>query len=314
MNSKPHASSWLYFQVVFATAVWGSAYPFTKQLVTEISPLSIITVRALIGALLLVFLSGSRLKAADFRPSFLWKLFIMSLLGVSAQQYVQAYALKYTQASHAGLLIASTPILIAGLMAALGEKLGPFKIAAFLLGFIGTVLVMFSKNGSVALSLPSTRGDIVFVSSCFAWAFYVILTKKWLTFWPQAKVTTVTMLVALLSVLPFWLAAGGPAELARLSARGWAGLGYLSVFSSAFAYLFWNNSVEGLGPVKSSYFIYLEPFTTLLSAYLLLGESIAPAAFAGGLLILAGVYFVGINGKNRDFTVAKSRKEAERHA
>jgi len=72
------------------------------------------------------------------------------------------------------------------------------------------------------------------------------------------------------------------------------------VLSSALAYLFWNNSVEGLGPVKSSYFIYLEPFSTLICAYLFLGEKATAAAFAGGVLILAGVYLVGAKEKNKD--------------
>ncbi|OGR41879.1 MAG: hypothetical protein A2X35_11245 [Elusimicrobia bacterium GWA2_61_42] len=291
--------NWLYFQVVFAAVVWGGAYPFTKHLVAEISPLSIVTFRALIGTLLLLFLTRSGLRAADFRFSFLWKLLALSVLGISAQQYLQAYALKYTEASHAGWLIASTPILVAGLMAALGEKIGPFKIAAFLVGFTGTLLVVFSKAGAGAFSLPSTRGDLVFLVTCAAWAFYVILTKKWLTAWPQAKVTAVTMLVALATVLPAWFWTGGPAEFARLSSRGWLSLGYLSLLSSALAYLFWNNAVEGLGAVKSSYFIYLEPFSTLLCAYLFLGEKASPAAFAGGLLILAGVYLVGLNDKRR---------------
>ena len=306
---KNQKTNWLYFQVVFATVVWGGAYPFTKQLVAELSPVSIIAFRALVGSLGLVLLSGSRLKTSDFNFSILWKLLVMSLLGVSAQQYIQAYALKYTAASHAGWLMASTPILVAGLLAAAGEKIGALKIAAFLLGFAGTLLVVFSKAGAGAFSLPSTRGDLLFLTSCLAWAFYVLFTKKWFTAWPQAKVTTLTMLVALATVLPGWFFSGGPSEFAALSGRAWASLAYLSVLSSALAYLFWNNSVEGLGPVKSSYFIYLEPFATLLSAYLLLGEKAGAAAFGGGLLILAGVYLVGLKERT-----AKTLTGASTHA
>ncbi|MDO8804637.1 MAG: DMT family transporter [Elusimicrobiota bacterium] len=287
-------NSWLYFQVVFAAVVWGGSFPFTKHLVTELSPLSIVTFRALLGALLLLPLSGSKLRAADFRPGFLWKLALMSLLGVSAQQYLQAYALKYTQASHAGWLIASTPIVVAGFMAALGEKIGAFKAAAFLLGAAGAMLVVFSRSGGGAFALPSTRGDLIFLSTCVSWAFYVILTKKWLTFWPQAKVTTMTMLVALATLLPVWLLSGGGSEVAALTPEGWFSLAYLGLLCSSLGYLFWNNSVEGLGPVKASYFLYLEPFATLLSAYLFLGEKASSSAFAGGMLILAGVYLVGL--------------------
>lgn len=293
MPSKEKNTGWLYFQVVFAATVWGGAYPFTKFLGTELSPLSIVTFRALIGTLALLLMSGSAFRAADLSFSNSWKLLVLSVLGVSGQQYVQAYALKYTLSSHAGWLIASTPIMVAGLMAALGERIGPFKIAAFLLGFAGTILVVLSKTGAGALALPSTRGDLLFLGTAAAWAVYVILTKKWLTSWRQAKVTTLTMLVALATLLPPWFAAGGPAEFAALTPRAWASLAYLSVLSSALAYLFWNNSVEGLGPVKSSYFIYLEPFATLLSAFLFLGEKAAAPAFAGGVLIMAGVYLVG---------------------
>jgi drug/metabolite transporter (DMT)-like permease len=186
---------------------------------------------------------------------------------------------------------------VAGLMAALGERISPFKIAAFCLGSCGTLLVVLSRSGAGALALPTTRGDLLFLVSCAAWALYVICSKRWLTDWPPAKATTATMLVALVTVLPGWLAAGGPREFSGLSGTAWLSLAYLSILSSALAYLFWNNAVEGLGPVKASYFIYIEPFSALLSAYLLLGEKAAPAAFAGGLLILAGVYLVGHNEK-----------------
>ncbi len=309
MVAPSKANKSLYFQVVFATVAWGGSFPFTKYLVARLSPLSIVTFRALLGTLLLVPLSGSKLSAGDFKPSFLWKLLALSVLGVSAQQYLQAYALKYTQASHAGWLIASTPIVVAGFMAALGEKIGVFKAAAFLLGAAGALLVVFSRSGSCAFALPSTRGDLIFISTCFSWAFYVILTRKWLTFWPQAKVTTMTMLTALATLLPAWLLSGGPAEFASLPPQGWLSLAYLGALCSSLGYLFWNNSVEGLGPVKASYFLYLEPFATLLSAYLFLGEEASWPAFAGGLLILTGVYFVGQKEKP-----AGARRGVLRHA
>ena len=281
---------------MFATVIWGGAYPFTKHLVTEISPVTIVTIRALIGALLLIPLTGSNLRASDFKFNNIQKIFFMSVLGVSAQQYAQAYALSYTSANHAGWLIASTPILVAAAMAMLGERIGVPRIIAFLLGFVGTLVVILSKakTGSGAIALPATKADLIFVGTCVAWAGYVVMTKKWLTFWKQTKVTTVTMLVAAASMLPVWLLSGKTGEIAAITPKGWLCLGYLSFLSSALAYLFWNNSVERIGPVRSSYFIYIEPFATLLSAYILLNEPVAPVAFAGGVLIMLGVYLVNI--------------------
>lgn len=282
----------LYFQVVFATAVWGAAYPFTKHLVGEISALSIMFLRAVIGLPIMLMLARPRFARADLAFSALWRLAVMSVLGVSAQQFLQAYALIYTPATNAGWLIATTPLMVAALALLAGERLSLPKAAAFAAGTAGTLLVVLSGGGR--LGLPSTRGDLVFLTTCLAWAFYVLCTRKWLTQWPAAKVTTATMLAAFATVLPLWLLSGGPAELGRLTARGWADLAYLGVLSSGLAYLFWNNAVDGLGAVKTSYFIYIEPFATLLCAYLLLGEKAGPAAYAGGLLILGGVYLLGL--------------------
>lgn len=294
MDRTKGKSAGLYFQVAFAAAVWGAAYPFTKYLVSELSPLSIVAFRAFAGSLLLLAMNGARFTAADLKFPVLWRLLVLSVLGVSAQQYIQAYALRYTQASHAGWLIASTPIIVAALTAALGGRVGVFKAAAFALGFAGTLLVVSSKIGGGSFALPATRGDLVFMLSCLFWAFYVLLTKRWLKEWPQAKTTAATMLTALVTVLPFWALSGGAREFASVTPKGWLCLAYLSVLSSALAYLFWNNAVEGLGPVKTAYFINLEPFSTLLSAYLFLGEKAGAPAFGGGLLILAGAWLVNL--------------------
>jgi len=56
--------------------------------------------------------------------------------------------------------------------------------------------------------------------------------------------------------------------------------------------------------VKSSYFIYSEPFATVFSAYFFLGETLSPRVFAGGALIPGGVYFV--NCRERDFFQRKA--------
>lgn len=301
--STEHNNSRLYLQAALATAVWGASYPFTKQLMTEVSPLTIVVSRAVAGVALLAVFGGARLSRKDLAFDPLWKLLVLSLLAVSVQQYLQAYALKYTMASNAGWLICTIPIMVAGLAAALGERLGRLKLAAFALGTAGTLLVVFGRSGLSAFVLPSTGGDFIFLASCVDWTIYVYCAQRWLKDWPQAKATAATMLMALVTVLPFWLLTGGPADYAAVSPRGWAGLAYLGVLSSAVGYLCWNNAVEGLGGVKASYFIYLQPFSAMLASYLLLGEKAAPAAFAGGLLILAGVYLVG----------ARDRKNARSH-
>ncbi len=283
---------WLYFQVLFATVAWGAAYPFTKFAVTEISPLTLVFLRAVPAGLLLFFFAGKMLSLSDLNPGFILKILLMSVLGVSLQQYTQAYALKYTSASNAGWLIALTPVIVVFLRYLGGEKISSFKLLGFFFGFAGTLAIVLSRTGLSSFSFYSGKGDLIFLTSCFAWAYYVILTKKWFEKDSQVKITAATMIAAAATVLPFFAYQHGYAEIKNLSIKGWLCVGYLTFISSFLAYLFWNRSVEGLGPVKSSYFIYDEPFATAVSAYFFLGEIAPPSVFLGGALILLGVYFV----------------------
>ncbi|MEF3279751.1 MAG: DMT family transporter [Elusimicrobiota bacterium] len=285
MNKKS-----LYFQILTATLIWGAAYPFTKHVVSIISPLSLVFIRSIIGSfLLLIFIKPDFKKF--LKISILLKLLVMSILGVSVQQFSQCYALKYTTSTNAGFIIALTPIVVVFIELFLGSKIDFNKFIGFLFGFSGCLIVMYSI-GKLDLSMPSTQGDLIFLTSAFTWAGYVVLTKRWFKEYSQKEVTALTMFIAFLTIIPFEFKYNLISEVKNLDKLGWISLLYLSFLSSFIGYMFWNNAVEGLGPVKSSYFIYDEPFATIISAYFVLDEKILPLTFLGGVLILIGVFFV----------------------
>jgi len=159
------------------------------------------------------------------------------------------------------------------------------------LGLAGCLVVMYAL-GRFSLSFPSTKGDLVFLTSSFTWAFYVVLTKRWFKGYPQNEVTAITMIIAFITLIPFEFKYSLVSEIKNLDMLGYISLVYLSLFSSFLGYLFWNDAVHKLGAIKSSYFIYDEPFATIISAYLLLNEKVMPLTLVGGMLILFGVYFV----------------------
>lgn len=279
-----------YFQVLFATLVWGGAYPFTKHLSLTISISLLIFTRAFFASILfIIFLRPSFLKLLN--ASFLFKIIVMSILGVALQQYTQAYALTLTTSTNAGFLIALTPIIIVFVEYLLGSRISVNKIIAFILGLFGTLVVSYS-TGRLNFSLPSTWGDLIFISSSFTWASYVILTKRWFERESQNEITALTMIVSVVIMLPFVINIDFKNEFLKLDILGWFSLGYLCLLSSFLGYMFWNNSVKRLGPIKTSYFIYDEPFAAMVSAYFVGKESISLVGLYGGFLILLGVYFI----------------------
>ena len=64
----------------------------------------------------------------------------------------------------------------------------------------------------------------------------------------------------------------------------------LTVFSSLFGYLIWNNVLKQLGTVLASNYIYGIPLVTIITAVIALGERITAMAIAGTAAIIAGIF------------------------
>jgi drug/metabolite transporter (DMT)-like permease len=80
---------------------------------------------------------------------------------------------------------------------------------------------------------------------------------------------------------------GGLDEWPAFSAGGWLSVGFLGVFCSGLAYIFWSDALKALPAVQAGAFLYLEPFVTVIVAALILGEPLL-----GGAAILLGVWIV----------------------
>lgn len=282
----------LYFQVFFATFIWGASYPFTKYLVNYFEPQFIVFVRALLGSFLFVTFTKINIRKY-LNLKIIVRLFVLSVFGISLQQYVQAYGLKYTTSTNGGFIIAVTPIIIVLMEVFLGARITFLKLLSFVFGIAGTLLVSYSM-GSFDFSIPSTKGDIMFLSSSFLWGFYVILTKRWFDGWDQIEITALTMIIALITLFPFifYDVNSVISQIVYFDSFSVFSFIYLGVLSSYLGYMYWNKAVDGLGTIKTSYFIYDEPFATVISAYIVLKEKVMFTSVFGGILILTGVYFI----------------------
>ena len=64
---------------------------------------------------------------------------------------------------------------------------------------------------------------------------------------------------------------------------------FLGLIGSALCFVLWNKAFRILGVVATNNFIYLNPFVTIVAAWLFLREPISPLALLGAALITAGV-------------------------
>ncbi len=246
------------------------------------------------GVLILFFaVWQSRLAIAIGRRDLLL-LTMLAAIGVAFHQGLQVTGLEWTSASSMAWLVALNPAFTAILAwLFLSEVFGPLKVLGLTIALVGAIAVV--TRGVLSpdtLHLPSTTGDMLALASALNWAVFSVASKPLLKRLPPKLMMAYVMLIGWLLVLPLWGAGQGWNEIGSLTAWGWAAIGFLGIFCSGLAYIFWYDALAEIDASQVAAFIYIEPLVTVVVAAIVLGEAFTPATFLGGLTILVGVYLV----------------------
>lgn len=274
--------------LALATAiVWGTSFVSTKTLLTDFTPFEILFLRFTIGYVALWALYPHKLKIEDKKMEFY--LFIAGFSGVSLYFLCENYALIYTYASDVSLLVSVAPILT-GVLAHFmsSEKLKKSFVIGFLCAIVGIGFI--SYNGSAVLHL-NPLGDLLALGAALLWAIYSIYTKRVSDEnYNTMGITRRIFLYGILTMIPMMFFMDFHIEKAALfKTSNLLNILYLALISSAVCYIAWNKSMEILGAVKTSVYIYFIPVVTMIFSALLLDEKITPVMLIGTALILSGL-------------------------
>lgn len=271
---------------LIAVIFWGMSFVATKAALREVSPITVITVRFAIGAVLLLLI------VRKFPPRDAWpQLALMGFVGIFFHQMLQSYALTMTTAVHTGWLIGISPIWSAILAAiVLRERFGLIKIVGLLGGFAGALLVITRGDfSSKILALPSTRGDLLILVSTINWAVYSTMGHKTIRRLGPKLATVGAMVFGGAMLVPFFVVKQGWRELPHVSHVGWLAILFLGIGCSGLGYLFWYGALEKVELSRVASLLYLEPLITFGTAIVLLHEPVSVVAVAGGVLVLVSV-------------------------
>jgi len=260
----------------------------------EVHPFTLLTLRFGIGGFLLLLVQLQKdkrfLKAFSFKD---WvSIILLAIVGVSGHTLLQAYGLLYTTAINTGWIVAIIPIFITIVARFyLGEPITIRKIGGIIFGFLGVFLVI--SKGVFSLSIfgfGSTFGDFLILISTLTWTAFTVGGRGILSRFPPLAAITPIMIVGCLVTLPFTWLKWEWHILFQLSLSGWMSVLFLGIFCSGLAYLFWYSALEKKDSSIVGMYLYLEPFVTLIGAYLLLNEEIKWITLMGGGMILLGIY------------------------
>lgn len=277
--------------LVALTIMWGSAFAFTKVAVGALSPAAVVLGRLVIAAILLSVVVV--VQRREFPRSLRLWLFLISiaLLGNVVPFYLIAWGQQSVDSGLAGILMSIMPLVVLLLAHFLveGERLNIHRVAGFVLGFSGVVVL---TGPSVLLSLQGVSSQLVpmlaVLGGAVCYGVSAILSRLRPRSDPieSAAITIVVAAIASVPLVPpnevMW--SGWTGHMAALSAV--VGLG---VFSTALPAIVYFRLISSAGPHFVSFLNYLIPLWAVALGALLLGERPTLRDLAALVIILSGI-------------------------
>ena len=283
-----------YHIVAFLTvAVWGTTFVWTKLLIINgLSPAQIFTLRFIIAYVLLTGFSMWRGRHKWLSDNWRDELTMMALglTGGSMYFLTENESLRFTTATNTSLIVCSCP-LFAMLIIALfyrSERFSARQVWGSIVALAGMAAVVL--NGHFVLHL-SPLGDTLAFSACLCWALYTLLMKPVMGRYPAMFITRKVFFYGILTILPYYIFVPDmPSWDVLMRPEVALNLLFLGSVASMLCYLTWRLSMRGPGAVICTNWVYVNPITTIIAAWLILDEQITVYFLIGSILIIAGMY------------------------
>lgn len=278
-----------YFVALFVVLIWGTTFVSSKVLLNSgLLPADIFFVRFVMAYCCMLCISHKRLFANSVADEL--TLVGLGLMGGSVYFLVENMALLHSTASNVSILVSTTPLVTAMLLAIFykSERLSMRQIFGSILAFVGVVLVVL--NGQFILHL-NPLGDALALGASFTWGFYSLFMRRIMGRYSADFITRKVFFFGLVTILPYF-AFVNPLNIDLLTSGNmtiWSNLIFLGIIASTGGYLLWNWVMRKLGAVKSTNFIYLQSLVAMVAGHVILGERITFMAIAGAVILIAGM-------------------------
>jgi drug/metabolite transporter (DMT)-like permease len=245
-------------------------------------PVLVLARVALGAALLLPFaLRGKQFRA--LKPIWPW-LLLFAVVEIIMPWFALSEAERGISSSLTGLLIASTPIIVAVISFFLrgGDRLSPVRWAGLLIGLGGVALLagphLVGSRGSAR-----SVAEVLFVSLCYATG--PLIANRKLTGVPPVVMTAACLVLASVVYAPLAALNWPPAVPSANVLLSMAGL---AVVCTAAAFLIFFQLISEAGPARASVITYINPAIAVGLGVAVLGEHVTVTMLAAFGTILVG--------------------------
>lgn len=270
---------------------WGASFVATKSLLDSLAPLGLIFIRLFFGVTAALIIALFRKRSFALRKKDLKGIFILAVISIT-HLWIQVTGMQYTSASNTGWIIGIVPVI----MAIMGfllfrERMTGLQVAGAVIAFSG-LLVLISKGNLSSINFISNFGDLLVLGSAFTWSIYSFYGRKVTLDYPPSLTILYLFVTMFVLLAPVTISSDFIHKLTLLNILDWSALLFLGILCSGVAYVLWAEAMSEMPANKVGAFLYLEPFVTVFTAWLLLHEEITLLMMVSGIVIIIGVILV----------------------
>ncbi len=288
MPREATSRDWLTLLVL--TVLWGSAFMFNELALSAFPPAVLVAGRIVIATVFIwgfLRLSGARLPplGRSWLP-----MAVLAFFGNVLPFHLVAWAQQHIDSSTAGILMAVMPLFVLTLAHFFipGARLSPLRVAGFVIGFSGVIMII---GPSTLLGIESSAafwGALATLGAALSYAVNTIYARRLGPGDPLRRAAGMLIIASMLSM---------PAAFVELPAVVIPGMlaivaiSVLGLLATGFSTILYFRLIQGPGPAFLSMVNYLVPAWAVVAGALLLGETISQTMVMGLGLILAGIAF-----------------------
>lgn len=283
---------WL--MLICLSVLWGGSFFFVGVAVSELAPLTIVTLRVSLAAITLwciAFMMGLKIPTSMR----LWGAFLaMGLLNNAIPFSFIVWGQTHIASGLASVLNATTPlfgVIVAGLLLA-DERASAMKLLGVGIGFLG-VMVMIGMPASDLAQPTNIIAQLAILVAALSYAFASVFGRRFKAtglnpiIIAAGQVTGSTIILA-----PVTWYIDGPLKLIGQGSPSigvWLAIITLAVFSTALAYVLYFKILASAGATNILLVTLLVPVSAIILGALFLNESLHGVHFIGMLMIALGL-------------------------
>jgi len=281
-----------YLLLLLVVLFWSGNFIVANAIQDNIPPISLSFWRWMVATLALLPFSVKSIIRHKKLILKHWNLIsLLAILGVTIYSTFIYLGLKSSTETNTVLVNSINPIFIV-LISWIGfrDHMTGLQIVGIVISLTGLVWIITQGNPTVLLTLQFVRGDLWTLAAAFSWASYTVFYQKYPHSLDENCFLALLFLIGLIFLLPFYVWEACRQTPVNLNFATISGIGYIGIFASVLAYLFWNKAVSLVGANKAGVFHYLIPAFSIMLAFFIFGERFHSYHPPGIFFIFLGIF------------------------